>query len=204
VVVRPAGNQGVPCILALFDGDDAAVMVVGIEGIGGFAGSSPAWRCVASRFVGPHFGQVRDAVGGGDAAEGGAGFDGLELFGIADEGNLGVRFFGSGERTLQLPRAGLVDDQDIALVERIASAFPGEFVARESAGLNAGGSLEVFDSGAGDAGQGFQIALPGHFFHGPLLCGTQRPFGEYGGASAGIHGVLGAVRQFIGRPPCPS
>jgi hypothetical protein len=78
VVVGVAGDQGAPGLRAAFDLDDAVVSVVASEGGGGVAGAQVlGGGPLPVRLLAAHFGEVRDAVGGGAAAEGGAGFDGL-------------------------------------------------------------------------------------------------------------------------------
>ena len=192
------------------------------------ASAAVASRC-QSILLAADFGQVGYAVHGGDAAERRAGFDGLQLFGVADQDHFGVGFFGEGEDTLELvgaDHAGLVDHEDIAAAQGVAAVRPGEFVAREGAGLDAGGNLQVlggdsgerraFDrvafgfpdlahggecgalAGAGDAGEGFQIAAAGHFDDGALLLGTQAMLGEYRGSALRVDVVIGALGQIVG------
>jgi hypothetical protein len=153
-IVGPAGEERASCFLAAFDGDDGAVLVVGVQRVGGFGGGECGGSlALPLGSLTAHFGERRHTVGGREAAEGGAGFDGLELLGVADQDDFGVGFLGDRENAFQLLRAehaGLVDDEDVTAAQGVAAALPGELVAREGARVDTGGGLEVLGGNAGE------------------------------------------------------
>ena len=77
-----------------------------------------------------HLADFRAAMALMDRAERRAGFDGLQLLGIADQHDLCAGLGGMGQHALQLARADharLVDHQDIARREQVAALFPAVF-----------------------------------------------------------------------------
>ena len=63
--------------------------------VGGFAGTQfLGGGSLPVEFLAADFGEVGHAVAGCDAAEGGPSFDGLQLFGVADQQNFGAGLFG--------------------------------------------------------------------------------------------------------------
>ena len=114
-----SGDQCASGVVAGFNRDDVVVIVVGVQSFSGLTGAKVlSGGSLPVEFLAAHFGQVGDAVNGGDAAKRGAGFDGLQLFGVADQEDFGVGFFGDTQHAFELAgadHAGFVDDENVAV-----------------------------------------------------------------------------------------
>ena len=99
-----------------------------------------------------HLADFRAAVTLMDRAERRAGFDGLQLLGIADQHDLGAGLSGMGQHALQLAgadHAGLVDHQHIAGREHVAALSPAMLHAGDGARRDARSAFEIFRRDAG-------------------------------------------------------
>jgi hypothetical protein len=150
----PAIDQVFARLFARLGGVDMASVLIGRQRFVGAAGGKLA-RGIALPVLGlaADGGDLDRAVTLGNTAERGAGFDGLELLGIADQHDLGAALFGFADHALHLARAdhpGLVDDEDRFVGQQFATLAPLMLQTGDRARGNARAAFEVFGGNAGE------------------------------------------------------
>ena len=114
-------------------------------------GLVPPSQAGAGHVLAAHLANFHPAMALLDRPEGRTRFDRLQLFGIADQDDLGADLRCMGQHAFQLPsadHAGFVDDKHIAHCEQVATLAPAVFQAGNGAGGDARSAFEVFGGNA--------------------------------------------------------
>jgi len=166
----PALDQLAARLVAGRRGMDHAMVAIGIEGeVRPSRGQMPRGVTLPSLALAADLADLDMGQTLAQGAERRAGFDRLQLLGIADQDHLGATAFGFAQDPLQLPRAdhaGFVDHQHVLGAQRVAVLRPLMLEARNGARGDARVRLEVL---GGDAGEGNPANLEACLF--PRLSG---------------------------------